>query len=85
MSTTAERKPAVQVMRRVLAQHRVIGSGSDGFPVQRSRVTWLASDEGRHITGVALPVDAGFTWSCSACSTVTSYAAKPRERSQTVP
>ncbi len=63
----------------------VIGSGSDGFPVHRSRVTWLASDEGRHITGVALPVDAGFTWSCSACSTVTSYAAKPPERSQTVP
>jgi NAD(P)-dependent dehydrogenase (short-subunit alcohol dehydrogenase family) len=24
-------------------------------------VLWLVSDEGRYVTGVALPVDAGFT------------------------
>ena len=55
------------------------------LPRSAESVAWLASDRGRRITGVALPVDAGFTWSCSACSTVTSYAAKPPERSQTVP
>ena len=69
----------------VLLSAWAVSSGSDGFPVQRSRVAWLASGRERRITGVALPVDTGFTWSCSACSTVTSYAAaKPPERSQTV-
>jgi hypothetical protein len=24
-------------------------------------IAWLVSDEGRYVTGVALPVDAGFT------------------------
>ena len=69
----------------VLLSAWAVSSGSDGFPVQRSRVAWLASGRERRITGVALPVDTGYTWSCSACSRVTSYAAaKPPERSQTV-
>ncbi len=60
---------ANQAFADFVAQHpEVAGSLQNALPVELLEcrdvsdvVAWLASDEGRYITGVTLPVDAGFT------------------------
>ncbi|MYZ12867.1 SDR family oxidoreductase, partial [Streptomyces sp. SID337] len=64
----ATRMVADPVMAEFVAQDPILSEGSpNALPVDTvepddvaNAVLWLASDEARYVTGVTLPVDAGF-------------------------